>query len=107
MPDIQDRDPAAGAVDKQAKPVVPPAAKAAQKRMEREQAERRRAQKLEKPNPTWWAPVFVTLLVLGLLWIVVFYVTQGRFPVQSFGYWNLVSGFALLISGFAMTMRWK
>ena len=70
-------------------------------------SERRRAQKLEKPNPTWWAPVFVTLLVLGLLWIVVFYVTQGRFPVQSFGYWNLVSGFALLISGFAMTMRWK
>ena len=91
----------------QKKPVVPPAARAAAARAEAEAAERRRAQKLEAPNPTWWAPVFVTLLVLGLIWIVVFYVTQGRYPVQSFGYGNLVAGFVLLISGFAMTMRWK
>ena len=31
--------------------------------------------KAAEPNPTWWAPVFITLLVLGLLWIVVYYVT--------------------------------
>lgn len=58
-------------------------------------------------NPTWWAPVFVTLLVVGLVWIVVFYVTQGAWPVAAFGYWNLVAGFALLLTGFAMTMRWR
>ena len=89
MPDIQDRDPAAGAVDKQAKPVVPPAAKAAQKRGSPE-ARRAAIDLAGLPDPS-----------------SAFYVTQGRFPVQSFGYWNLVSGFALLISGFAMTMRWK
>ncbi len=59
------------------------------------------------PNPSWWAPVFVTLMLLGLLWIVVFYITSGAFPVAAFGYWNLVAGFGLLIAGFAMTMRWR
>ncbi|MEI2766646.1 MAG: cell division protein CrgA [Dermatophilaceae bacterium] len=58
-------------------------------------------------NPTWWAPVFVTLLVLGLVWIVVFYVTSGAWPIEAFGYWNLVAGFGLLLTGFAMTMRWR
>ena len=91
----------------QKKPVVPPAARAAAARAEAEAAERRRAQKLDAPNPTWWAPVFVTLLVLGLVWIVVFYVTQGAWPIKSFGYWNLIVGFGLLLTGFAMTMKWK
>lgn len=59
------------------------------------------------PNPTWWAPVMVTLMVLGLLWIVIFYITAGAWPIGSFGYGNLVAGFGLLLAGFAMTMRWR
>jgi hypothetical protein len=63
--------------------------------------------KAPAPNPEWWAPVFVTLLLLGLAWIVVFYVTQGAWPIQAFGYANLVAGFGLLIAGFGMAMRWR
>lgn len=59
------------------------------------------------PNPEWWVPVFVTLLLLGLAWIVTFYISQGLWPVQKFGYFNLVAGFALLIGGFGMAMRWR
>jgi hypothetical protein len=66
-----------------------------------------RASSAPAPNPTWWVPVLVTLLLLGLLWIVVFYVTQGAFPIASFGYGNLAAGFALLLGGFAMAMRWR
>ena len=66
-----------------------------------------RARKPAGPNPSWWVPVFITLLLLGLLWIVVFYVSAGAYPVQAFGYWNLVIGFGLLLVGFAMTMRWR
>lgn len=58
-------------------------------------------------NPEWWVPVMVTLLVLGLIWIVVFYITQGQWPVAKFAYWNLVAGFALLLGGFSMAMRWR
>lgn len=60
-----------------------------------------------KPNPEWWAPVFVTLLLLGLAWIVIFYVTQGAWPIGKFGYGNLVAGFVLLLVGFGMAMRWR
>jgi hypothetical protein len=69
--------------------------------------EDRRVPTSDTPNPSWWVPVFVTLLLLGLIWIVVFYVSQGAWPVQAFNYWNLVAGFGLLLVGFAMTMRWK
>lgn len=60
-----------------------------------------------KPNPEWWVPVFVTLLLLGLVWIVVFYITQGAWPIGAFGYGNLVAGFVLLLAGFGMAMRWR
>lgn len=63
--------------------------------------------KAAEPNPTWWAPVFITLLVLGLLWIVVYYVTAYKYPIESIGVWNLGVGFALLMGGFIMTMRWR
>lgn len=63
--------------------------------------------KSTEPNPTWWAPAFITLLVLGLLWIVVYYVSEYKYPIESLGAWNLGVGFALLLSGFVMTMRWR
>jgi len=52
-------------------------------------------------------PVFVTLLLLGLAWIVTFYVSQGAWPIAKFGYGNLVAGFVLLLGGFGMAMRWR
>ena len=88
-------------------PVLPPAAKVESARRAAELERQRRARASDAPNPTWWAPVFVTLLVSGLVWIVVFYISEGRWPVGAFGYWNLVAGFSLLIAGFAMTMKWK
>ena len=38
-----------------------------------------------EPNPTWWAPVFVTLLILGLLWIVIYYITEYKYPIEAIG----------------------
>jgi cobalamin biosynthesis Mg chelatase CobN len=87
--------------------VKPPAARAAEAKAVAEAERRRQAQKATAPNPTWWVPVFVTLLLVGLLWIVTFYVTSGVWPIAAFGYWNLVIGFGILIVGFAMTMRWR
>ena len=46
-------------------------------------------------------------LVVGLLWIVVYYMSEYKYPVASIGVWNLGVGFALLMSGFIMTMRWR
>jgi hypothetical protein len=49
----------------------------------------------------------VGLMVVGLLWVVVFYITSERYPVASLGRWNLGIGFALMLGGFGMTTRWR
>ncbi len=65
-----------------------------------------------KPNPAWWVPTMTTLMIVGLLWIVVTYLTNFKFPlpfIQSFanGNGNLIAGFVLLMGGFLMTLRWR
>lgn len=59
------------------------------------------------PNPRWYVPVMLGLMVLGLAWIVVWYVTENQFPVPGIGSWNLVAGFAIVLVGFLMTTRWR
>lgn len=58
-------------------------------------------------NPVWFVPVMLGLMVVGLLWIVVFYITSQRFPVEALGRWNLGIGFGLMLVGFGMTTRWR
>ena len=49
----------------------------------------------------------VGLMLLGLLWVVVFYITREQFPVPQLGRWNLAVGFAFMMAGFMMTTRWR
>ena len=60
-----------------------------------------------KPNARWFAPLMAGLLVLGLIWIVVYYVSQRAYPIPGIGDLNLVAGFAILLAGFGMTTRWR
>lgn len=58
-------------------------------------------------TPTWWAPVMVALMVLGLAWIVTAYVTRLDYPIPGIGAWNIAAGFGVALVGFAMTTRWR
>jgi hypothetical protein len=60
-------------------------------------------------NPSWFVPVVLGLMVVGLAWVVVFYLTSGKsdLPIPAIGRWNLAIGFGLMISGFGMLTRWK
>ncbi|WP_245851767.1 cell division protein CrgA [Mobilicoccus massiliensis] len=60
-----------------------------------------------KPNPSWYVPLMLGLMIIGLVWIVVFYLTAGSFPVEAWGNWNLAAGFGLIIAGFLMTTNWR
>jgi hypothetical protein len=60
-----------------------------------------------KINPVWFVPVMVGLMVLGLAWIVVTYLSQSQYPIPAIGQWNLAIGFVLIIAGFGMTTRWR
>ena len=66
----------------------------------------RRAGK-ERKNPAWFAPTMTAFYLVGLAWILVYYVSRAEYPVPGFGQGNLLSGFGLLIVGFLMTTRWK
>jgi hypothetical protein len=46
-------------------------------------------------------------LIVGLVWIVVFYVSQQAWPVGALGAWNLVVGFAFLVAGVVLSTRWR
>ncbi|NTW38658.1 MAG: cell division protein CrgA [Cellulomonadaceae bacterium] len=59
-----------------------------------------------KTNPSWLVPTMLTLMVAGLLWVVVTYISQTAYPIPSIGNANLLIGFALIISGFVLTTRW-
>jgi hypothetical protein len=61
-----------------------------------------------KVSPPWVGPTIVGCLVLGLAWIVVYYVTQGSVAgMSTLGAWNLVIGFVLIIAGVTLSTRWR
>jgi hypothetical protein len=49
----------------------------------------------------------VAVMILGLVWVVVYYLSQARFPIGAIHNWNLAVGFGLILGGFAMTARWR
>ena len=48
------------------------------------------------------------LIVLGLVWLVVYYLWGPNIGfMNSLGNWNFAIGFAFMIVGLLMTMRWR
>lgn len=65
------------------------------------------ASKAQQPNAVWFKPVMVTLMLVGLLWIITYYISNGAWPIPNISNWNILIGFAIAISGFMMTTRWR
>jgi hypothetical protein len=64
--------------------------------------------KKKAPSPTWYPVVMVGLMLLGLAYIVVYYIAVERVPVmRDLNAWNFVVGFGLMVSGLAMAVRWR
>jgi hypothetical protein len=60
-----------------------------------------------KVSPPWVGPGIVVGLVVGLAWIVVYYTASSDVPgMSSIGAWNLVVGFALIISAVILATNW-
>ena len=59
--------------------------------------------------PSRLVPILMcAFLLIGLAWIVVWYINGTNMPVMSaLGPWNLVIGFALLAVGFGFATRWR
>ncbi|GAA4290535.1 cell division protein CrgA [Actinokineospora soli] len=73
-------------------------------------ADRRTAVKVKPAGPSH--PLYITIMLgimlLGLAWLVVNYIAGDKIPFMSeLGNWNFAIGFALMIAGLLMTMRWR
>jgi len=58
-------------------------------------------------SPSWLAPVMVANFLIGLFWIVIFYVSQTRYPIPGIGAWNMIVGFSFIGVGFSLATRWR
>lgn len=60
------------------------------------------------PSHPLYVAVMLGLMVLGLLWLVVNYLAGDKIPFMAeLGPWNFGVGFAFMIIGLLMTMRWR
>jgi hypothetical protein len=66
-----------------------------------------RSERQSAPNPAWFLPVMIGLMLVGLAWVLVFYLSSMQFPIPGIGAWNLVIGFGIAFVGFLMTTRWR
>jgi hypothetical protein len=60
-----------------------------------------------KPSPIWLPITAVSLIVFGIAWLVVYYLSETLYPVQSWGYWNLAIGFGGMVGSLALLSRWR
>jgi hypothetical protein len=58
-------------------------------------------------SPRWLVPVMLTNFLLGLIWIVIYYVSQTRFPISGIGAWNMIVGFSFVAVGFSLATKWR
>lgn len=54
----------------------------------------------------WLAPTMVACFLIGLVWLIVYYVTSTAYPIPGIGPWNLGIGFVWIMAGFGLATRW-
>jgi hypothetical protein len=57
-------------------------------------------------SPSWLAPVMVANFLIGLIWIVIFYISSTSYPIPGIGAWNMLVGFGFVGIGFSLATRW-
>lgn len=66
------------------------------------------ATRKRRPSPVWLAPLMLTMFAIGVIWLVVFYITQGDMPlVSGLGNGNLLVGFGFIVVGFGLSTQWR
>jgi Uncharacterised protein family (UPF0233). len=58
-------------------------------------------------NPLWFKPIMFGLMLIGLVWILTYYISGTGLPIPSLGPWNIAVGFGVMFVGFLMTTRWR
>ncbi|MGH8961741.1 MAG: cell division protein CrgA [Jatrophihabitantaceae bacterium] len=64
------------------------------------------------PSPTWYPIVMAAIMLIGLAYLVVYYLTSSgtspRVPVMAdLGSWNFAVGFGVMLVGLVMAVKWR
>jgi len=64
------------------------------------------------PSPPWYPIVMAAVLLIGLAYMVVYYLTSsGTSPhvpiMATLGAWNFAIGFGVMLLGLVMAVRWR
>lgn len=66
-----------------------------------------KAEQSKKASAKGWVPFCVTLIVIGIVWMVVGFCTTGAWPIPFFGGWNMACGGFLIVYGGLMLLGWR
>lgn len=59
-------------------------------------------------SAAWVAPTFVTVGLIGVLWLVLYYIASPYIPfMAALGGWNMLIGMGLMAASFAIATMWK
>ena len=58
-------------------------------------------------SPPWVAPLMLGCGLIGIVWLVLFYVTNGSLPISAIGNGNLLVGFGFIVVAFMTATQWK
>jgi len=85
------------------------AAKKKLRRMEQVAEIQREKVRVGRPGERRWVPpVFLTALLLGVAWLVVYNVAHGSIQFMSaMGVWNYLVGIGLIVVSFLLMTLWK
>lgn len=59
------------------------------------------------PTPTWYIAIMLGFMIIGLIWIMTFYISDQALPIPDLSFWNIAIGIALMMVGLIMTTRWR
>lgn len=60
-----------------------------------------------KASPRFVPVLAVVLLVVGIAWLVVYYLSSGQYPITPLKVGNLAVGFACLIAALGVLTQWR
>ena len=85
---------------------------AAEKRKQARASSTSKSGKSEAPGSRAWVPpTFITVGLLGVVWLVVYYVTVSANIVipgmTALGGWNILIGMGAMAAAFALATLWK
>jgi hypothetical protein len=79
------------------------------KKVQQSHAHEEQVHAVETPyqeSPAWLVPVMVANFLIGLFWIVIYYINQNL-PIGSIRNWNMAIGFTFIAIGFSLATKWR